>query len=298
MLLSTVIIADLASAAVVIPSDIIAGGNHFFDAVNSFEGPKVSSTGSIYAVVGGGGAPTTIKTYIGDVLSPDPNAIDTALTHHGNGVVGAGDGFGGSAIIRGTTDVDTSFRADIDLDNASPGFSQPLVFFNRSATQSYEVSLSLAYDHDVQASGPDAGIRSDFDLTVNSTKVFGSELVSDTMTGDFFNGPLASTGALLEDDGIFQFSMVLSPGQISTVGLDHTIEGPASGFKSGTVTGNATYFLSLDNVTAVPEPSSVLLGALLVIGIFGKRIQKKWPRVKDRHERSMFQQPSLRSHRV
>ncbi|MEM6366356.1 MAG: hypothetical protein AAF745_18150, partial [Planctomycetota bacterium] len=212
-----------AHAAVALPSDVTAFGSYFFDVSTSGVLGDAEHSGSLYATVGGVTRQVEL-TYQADsnggTLGPN-NPVSSNLTHHGGGTIGAGDGFGGDAFVDAMASSLTSFTADTDLDFSSgPSFvSTPLLLSNQSLDQAYRVFSSFTYNHFVEATGPDAGIRSDFDVGLDDTRLFNTELASDTVVGnaideeefpDDLGGPLAASG-------VFQFDFVLSPGETQGV---------------------------------------------------------------------------------
>ena len=114
----------------------------------------------------------------------------------------------------------------------------------------------------MNAQGADSIIRSDFDIELDGEKIFGSELISDTLTGNWRNGPYPGHGGTLAESDIISFDFLVAPGATVEVGLDYTLEDFGYGVADGSVTGSGSYFLSLDNIVAIPEPTTLSLLAL------------------------------------
>ncbi len=95
-------------------------------------------------------------------------------------------------------------------------------------------------------------------IDLDSTSVFDSEIISDTIFGNGINGSfIGGFGGAGSASEVAFFSTVLTPGQ-STLELDYTTEGIT--FESPTsVTGTIDYLLSVDDVAAVPEPDTAIL---------------------------------------
>ena len=249
--------AQNLEAGTLMPSDVIAEGLFAFDTSGSFVSPGAGYGGEIYSTVGGA-RDDTVEFEDAAIVGGGDGILYAQLTHHGDGLIGAGDGFGGTISGGAETDIDPeAFRADVDLDNTNPN-ATPLRFTNLSATQNYRIVMSLDFSHGVEALGPDAGLRSDFDLELDGVRIFNSELISDTLLGNQIDEQAApGFGGLLTAANTIQFTFDLNPGAIVEVGLDHTLETPL--FFDGEVFGEANYFLSVDDVFAsavMPEPTT------------------------------------------
>jgi len=264
-----------ADAGVMHPPGVGVFASPYFDGPNSFATRGVSQQGRIFATVAGVPGARQAR-FEGGRIVRGRNPIRTFLPHHGDGVVGAGDGIGAvvstEVFARGRPQF---FRADLDFDDTSLFRSTPMLFGNLSPNI-YRFDLSLSYAHHVFARGPDAGIRSDLDLELNGREIFTSELISDTVTGNFRNRPVRGFGGLLRERGVHQFSFVLSPFQFASVGVDYTLEGPPIfGMADGYAEGHGRFFLSIDNVTQVPEPSLPIGAILLGMGCIRWRRSKR-----------------------
>ena len=246
------------------------------------------------------GIDTILKRYVDslpDTPGPEPRIVPGTLTVHGDGggVAGPlnGNGFGGTAMAvvptrTFPTDDNVNFRAAIDLDGTQA--SEALKFTNNSLTQPYRIDLVLDYAHGVNASSTGAArafIDSDLDVVIAPgtamEQVFESEIRSDTTAdGNMLNdNPIAGMGGPVSQAGKGPFSFTAPPSQSVDVRMDYTLRGRvfkagaarvpgiASAFggildNEGVPTGAPNrFFLSLDNVTAVPEPNAFLFLALV-----------------------------------
>ena len=263
--------ASQANAEIILPSDVTIFGTYVFDTDGSFAPPAANQRGAIFSVIGG--IEDSRSEYASDIVTSGNESINAVFTHHGGGIVGTGDGFGGSSSVDAT---DTfSFRADTDLDNSNP-LASPLNIVNNSATQRYRFDFSLTYNHQVESTGDDAGLRSDLDLELDGERVFNSELISDTIFGNIVDEvPVAGSGGLLSASGTHQFSFLLDPGQFSRLSLDYTMESADYPFISdGQTVGSASYFISIDNVVAVPEPVGITVFGLGLVAFGFRRRQR------------------------
>ncbi len=286
-----------------IVSDIVVSGTLGFSETDSFFfGDDAYQDGEFTARVGG----ADMTFGYTDDLADTADVIAATLTHHGNGGgVGGGltgDGFGGEAHARAEAvfepafDVpDVDLRAAIDLDGTFNSTS--LSFANSSPTQAYRVDLILEYSHAVFAAsmGPaGAMMDSDLDLTIHTAvpQVFESEIRSDTDFGNEENDlPIAGFGGYLERSGILPFSFTLAPSQTIEVDIDYTLRaeiyecvcgGGAGLVESGIFDVNDNFvsdnrfFLSVDNIVAVPEPGAALFLIWLSVGMaFQKWVRRR-----------------------
>ncbi|MEM6690751.1 MAG: hypothetical protein AAF664_15050 [Planctomycetota bacterium] len=262
------LIGTSTEADLLFPADVEAFGLYRFDSrpSQSFFGPNVEQSGSLYARLDGNDSIERLNYMSGNPgMLMGPNPVGGFLTRHGGGTVGGGDGFGGTARVSANTSMMTGFRADTDLDfDRGPPAPTPLIITNQSVNLSYRVFMSFEYDHEVNTSGPDASVRSDFDVGLDDTRLFNSELISDSEGNVVDEVDLVGQfGGLLQADGVFQFNFLLSPGETREVFLDYTQE--SRDFSNGQASGEASYFLSIDNITAVPEPGSLALVGFVVL---------------------------------
>lgn len=257
-------------ATLAVPADLSIDADYSFDdrPFDSFAFGDASYTGSIFSRTGSANSQTD-TTYADGSVTGGSNPIVATLTHHGNGIAGGGNGFGGTTTLTSTPG-DASYRADTDLDGS--GDSTPVVITNSSPTRPYHLTFTLIYSHEVSALGPDAVIRSDLDLEIDGTRTFNTELITDTfnIAANVVDGDLiGTTGGTLTRSGEHSFSIVVDPGDTRTVGLDYTLETldifGNDFYLDGETSGVASYYLSLDNVVAIPEAGAVLqLGCLCV----------------------------------
>ena len=260
-----------------IPSDLIlTGGVYQVDGFDTFVENSATQTGSVFGRVGGS------DTTFGFTDDPGPpGSVTTLPTMHGGGVVGAGDGYGGSATASADLTAPGSlfyfcpctlgsgFNGDTDLGDG--GQTPALSIMNSSVVLGYHIFVSLTYSHSADADGDEAFANSDLELLIDDTEVFEAEIWSDTLFGDELNDVLTGGfGANVSDSGVFQTSFVIAPGQTRTLGLDHTWAGLALDVDGSAASSlSASYFLSLDDIIATPEPGTFgLLGAALAVLAF------------------------------
>jgi hypothetical protein len=212
-------------------------------------------------------------TQTGD-FSTTEAGVSTSSTFDGTTVTGAnpllgiltdfGDGFGMSA------DVDAGFYSEFGI-----GIDIGIDVMNTSATDTWKVTFKVGssdFNNEVDADGVDAFADSGFTVDVDSSEVFFTEVLSDTLFGDVLNGvDLGTFGELVSDSGEAFFDVQLAPGATALIEGAWTMEGGV--FDPGTATVDFSAFLSVDsveNLTQVPEPGTLLLlatglGGLAVI---------------------------------
>ncbi len=265
-------ISSVCHATVAVPAALSIDADYRFDDRfrQSFAFGNATYTGTIFSRVGVANTQTDTSYSDGDVTGGS-NPIIATLTHHGNGVVGGGNGFGGTTTLTSTRGF-ASYRADTDLDGT--GGSTPVVIINNSLVQAYELFFTLTFDHEVTATGPDAVIRSDLDLEIDGFREFNTELISDTFNenANVIDGEIVGDdGGTLSRSGEFSFSIIVDPDDFRTVGLDYTMETlDIEGFtfyRRGITAGEASYYLSLDNIVAVPEVGAALQLGCLCLGL-------------------------------
>lgn len=262
-------------ATLAVPAALDITGRYSFDdrPFDSYAFGNANYTGSIFSRVGIGNTQTD-TTFANGNVTGGSNPIIDSLTHHGAGIVGDGNGFGGTASLTSTFGF-AAYRADTDLDGS--GDSTPVVITNNSLVQQYQLFFSLNFDHTVNAAGPDAVVRSDLDLEIDGTRTFNTELISDTFNDDanVIDGEIVGDGGgTLSRSGTHTFSVIVDPGDTTEIGIDYTLETldifGNNFYLAGTTTATGTYYLSLDNVVAVPEPGAFLrfglLGLALAVG--------------------------------
>lgn len=261
-LLATIILFSTPARAGLIPADLDFSGFFFWDTFDAVEDGDATQSGTVFSKIGG---VTSTTNYSGTGIDSGSNPNGGFPTHHGDGVAQAGDGYGGTAsasIAAGTAG--SEFFADTDL--GEDNYPVPLVINNTSTTQSYKIWMSLMYDHSVEATGSMGYVISDLELKQGHSDLLDREIISDTWLGNEKNGgAFPGFGGEVDDSGLFQFNFTLAPLTQTWVVLDHTLEGLIVP-DGDSLTGTASYFLSIDNVTAVPEPSAFLLFGLLLSG--------------------------------
>lgn len=229
--------------------DLRAFGQYLYDEDSSgVAGWRASQDGTIFARQGGDDA--TVVYEDDDVFGTNP--ISAIFTEHGGGVVGAGDGFGGTGTAAAYHWGD--FRADTDQ-TPSDGVT-PFVMMNDSVDTYFLIEMSLTYDHFV-STRKKSYVRSDLELDLNGESLFDSEIES-------YRGRRSDS-----DAGVFTFSFLLAPGDVAEMELDYTFEGYADKYNAY-AGGESSYFLSIDNVQqVVPEPASIGMfsAVFLVLGL-------------------------------
>ncbi len=218
----------LLHADVMLPTGLAISGSFLFDTVDSQAVNDVTQSGTFYSSVGGvGGTPTDSRSYTGD--SSATPLILADFTHHGGGVIGSGDGFGGTAIVSASSSSgEADARADVDV--------FPIGVTNTSGSTTFTVTFAVEFAHEVDAAGADAYLYSDLDVELDSVEIFNSTIVSDTLLGNFpaggFGGPVSASGTYL-------FDVVLAPGESSVIEFDYTM-GKQSPSDVGIIDGSAT----------------------------------------------------------
>ena len=223
---------------------------------------NATHTGSLVQTIGGASSTTTINDIS---ITSGSNPLSGTLTDVGDGweihsdISGSFSGTSGAATNNGNF-YDLFFNIQ-----------------NLSATDSIQVTISLDYDNHVHSSGPDAFAASEFQLFDGSdTELFFSDLTSDTLFGNAVNGN--STGAFggtLDDTGIHQLILTLTPGELLDFHVFHSIEGGA--YASGSsYSGSFDAIVSFDATiptNQVAEPGLLALMGFGLLGmLFGRRI--------------------------
>ncbi|GAB5402845.1 MAG: hypothetical protein Aurels2KO_10760 [Aureliella sp.] len=233
----------------IIPAGLVFGGQYEFD-TSSGASPFASQSGSIFSRVAGVDSTTVFSD--GAVVS-GVNPLSAVFTMHGGGVVGTGDGFGGTSLAQAT--LGGVFRTDTDQTTV------PFVVINASAT-AYRISMSLTYDHTVSTTGSDTGVRSDIEVNRDGNALIAREIMSDTFVGNNVNGvDVAGFGGVVSDSGLVVYEFVLPSGGSTAFDLDFTTENGLV-VDDAITSSQSSYFFSIDNVQAVPEPGCLLLLSL------------------------------------
>jgi hypothetical protein len=249
-----------------IPAPISIMGEMDFDDGNALAEGNVTQSGSFFVRVGGG---DTITTFDGVMV--DTGGVDPLL----GTLTDTGDGFGitGTADAAFDPDIDTEFLIGIDF---------IIDLMNSSATDTYKITFKVGsstggnFNNRVDADGADAFAESEFTVdTPAGTEVFFTDLLSDTLFGDEENGvDLGTFGALVSDIGMETFDITLAPGDMEEIVGAWTMEGGVFANDLGAATVDFSAFLSVDsieNLTQVPEPSTMLLLATGLVGLAGFR---------------------------
>lgn len=246
-----------------IPSDILVTGSYLFDVAGSSVLDTGTQSGSFYSITNG---IRSESTYLDGSLQSGSNPVTGTFGQHGGGVVGGGDGFGGSSSGSAGVTGPGRFRADFDQTLADG--AQPFAFSNSSATQAYLVTMSLTYDHSVTALFGESWVRSDIEVNLNGSNAFtDAEIISDLLYGNEKDGvALGVSGGTVSDSGVRTFSFTLAPLSVSQIEIDYTVVGEAYADPDASITASANYFLSIDNFQAVPEPAA---GSCLIIFAIG-----------------------------
>lgn len=203
----------------------------------------------------------TPSSFIGNVVI-GPNPVSGDFVRHGGGITSRGDGLRISASGQAIGE-ESGFRAI--MSQPSLGGTAPMVFDNQTQT-TYVFDMSVRYNHSVNATGTEAFGSSAYSLSLDGSNLLDVNVISDTIFGNVLNGqPVAGTGGEVSELDVFTFQFELAPGMSRTILIDYMFEG-VSASADATVTGFAASFLSIDNVSAIPEPSST--AAMMMIGMW------------------------------
>ncbi|HBE71644.1 MAG TPA: hypothetical protein DDW52_26170 [Planctomycetaceae bacterium] len=246
-----------------IPANLIFLGQYEYDVANSFADPgligNASHSGSIFSRVGGVDSTTTFSD---GAIDSGANPLSSFFSMHGGGIAGGGDGFGGSSVA--SAGLDGEFRVDTDQ------VTVPLIVANNTS-QAYEIVFNLSFDHTVFSAGTASYVRSDIELNREGSAILANEIVSDTLVSNEKGGvETGDKGGTVTDSGEMLYTFTLAPGESTAFDIDYTSENffiPPD----GNVTSSANYFLSIDNITAVPEPASGVVGFLGMVVVLLKR---------------------------
>ncbi|NDJ62315.1 MAG: hypothetical protein GYB67_14405 [Chloroflexi bacterium] len=199
-----------------------------------------------------GGADTT-STIASDTSVTGDNPLSGALTDLGDGIGAildqSGSGVGAA----------TALGLDYTLD-----------ITNNSVTDTIEVTVVIDFLNRVDAGGTDAFAEGEFTFNENTTELFFTDLVSDTVFGDQVGGDGTGTfGELQEENGMEFLVFSLLPGANLMLSGTFDLEGESFGDDSSYI-GLLDVFVSIGNTENVTDPGDnnvPLPGTLLLIGI-------------------------------
>jgi hypothetical protein len=247
-----------------IPTDLsITGSLAFDDTVGPPFGDALQS-GSFSATEGGA---TSTSTFDGDTVTGNNPLSATFSDDNGDGLA-----------------VDSSASAGdaSDLNEYFFGFDGEVNLGNSSVTDTYEIFFDFEYNNRVEAN-VDAFADNELILSDDFGELFFTDLVSDTFFGNEVGGVgQPESGGVLQEMGIFSFSLQLAPGESSMLSLFSTSFGGA--FSGGTSFSSLSYRLGITDIVSsnepppepVPEPATTTL-LLLGLGIAAasRRRQRK-----------------------
>lgn len=253
-----------AAAADVIPTDLLIQGEYAFDDASAITDGLAFQAGTIVSRVGG---VETTTTYTGTNTTGTNPLTVSQFTMHGGGVAGMGDGFGGTAIAIALPFGE--FRADTD--QVGSGLT-PFTITNNSVTTDYLVTMSFQFDHSVTADGFDGFVRSDIEVNQDGSRRVVSEIISDVFFGNEINEVFTGDfGGNVTAQGVVDFDVRVGTGETVELDIDFTLE---NDFALGLTSGDATYFLSVNNIQAIPEPHLALMSALPLLAVATRR--RRW----------------------
>lgn len=252
-LLSGALVFSKAFAGL-IPADLDISINTLFD--NSYSYGPVAGT---YGHISGG--VQSNATFNGGTTTVNPMLHQ--LTQDGDGIY----------FLGGTNN--TVFNQEYAI-----GIDSFMTLENNSATDTIEIVLELVFSNDVTADGADAFADSESRLLEDGNEIYFSDLISDTLNGNFHNGiATGASGGSISDAGTHLFSFTLNPMATISLELDWTAWGGDFGSDGSALQLDKSLKIKSTNVasnpsTPIPEPDALVL---LVIGllIFQLRLKQK-----------------------
>lgn len=258
------------SNASIIPAELVINGNVEL-ALSPVDGSlpalgPATQNATMSRVIGG----TLTEVQVIDIAPLGPNPLGGVLTD-------IGDGVGNTA----------------DVNASSFGLIEAFIFdftfslTNTSLTDSFLTSFIIDFSNTVQAFGFDSYVDSEIALFDSlDNEFFASDISSDTLFGDQKNGvDLPTSGAQINDVGLFSFDIALAAGQSTSFSGFMKIEG--EDFGDGSFNALSSAFISVADVqnttppgpgpnpqpNPIPEPTSVLL---FLTGSLGLMARKSW----------------------
>lgn len=246
-----------AAQAALITPDLAISGQVAFDSGFADAFGSLAQSGAFSKTVGG---TTSSSSFVATTVS-GPNPLTGTLTD-------LGDGFGMSAATR------ASFDSEFAL-----GFDIGIALANNSADD-YRITFKIDYSNTVDANGLDAYVDSEFTVNDAGGEVFFSDLISDTVWGDTFNGDGNGTsGAALSDSGMATFDVFLNAFSMTNIDSAWTMEGGV--FEApGDATLDFSAFISvyeIENLSGppVPVPATLYLFGTGLSGLAAARMRRR-----------------------
>jgi hypothetical protein len=236
-----------------IPTDLSITGQLTFDDLLLPAG-DATQTGSFTATEGG---TASTSTFDSSGVAGDNPLQATFSDDNGDGLATT------SSASAGDGDVFNEYLS---------GFDGEVSLANNSLTDTYEIFFDFEYNNRVEAN-VDAFADNELILSDDVGELFFSDLVSDTFFGNEQGGVLTGAfGGVLQEMGVFSFSVLLAPSTSSSLFLFSTTFGGA--FAGGSAFSTLDFSLGITDIVSsaepppgpVPEPST---SALLLIGLLG-----------------------------